>query len=237
MTDWNVSNVSWTLVCTKEIIESSRSLMRSGPPLAHLEPSVVKSQMKRVPDKDKLWIKRRVFVIFVHWEERYPTVRRFKRTISLVSQLLGTAPTIHSFHICKVIQEEIMAWRAVPLGQQAPISNWLYSHSAAAGDPTEISVGGRATAQLAARVINAAEHSGRSPREFLTGAGKTSLSSIHFMNKYSSSSRGAALLPWRSRPIAVFAGWLFLTSELLLKAMMILWLNHDQPLPSALTVQ
>lgn len=40
----------------------------------------------------------------------------------------------------------------------------------------EINVGGRAAAQLAERVINAAEHSGRSLREFLAGGGKTSMS-------------------------------------------------------------
>lgn len=58
---------------------------------------------------------------------------------------------------------------------EAPVSNWLHPHSAAAGKPMEIDVssGGGATSLLAEPVINAADHSGRSLREFLAGGGRT----------------------------------------------------------------
>lgn len=36
-------------------------------------------------------------------------------------------------------------------GSQAPVSNWLHSHSAVAGNPIQIHMGGGVMAQLAAR--------------------------------------------------------------------------------------
>lgn len=61
--------------------------------------------MKRPPDEDKLWIKQSLSGTFVHREEQNPTVRHLTRTISAVPHLLATDPSIHSFHICKVIRE------------------------------------------------------------------------------------------------------------------------------------